>query len=368
MYRKASLLLIIFYLIHFSSSGQATMPKFYEIIKGDSVMMFYNYRHQLVEKGCSDFTRYTRVDADGNFNGYFEDVTPENELLGRGAYVHGLRHGYFELYHPSGKVSARGYFADGIPVGTWEYFHATGLPERTLTITAKDTLLTRYIDKEGNIDVMDGNGKFDGHVAGGPYDSIVARGSIQNGKPEGKWTSVYANKMIYCKEDFKNGKLVRGVFPNSMLTEKSYTHKSFLSTFFLPNYLNFVEMFQLGRCEDSLTRRANKLVFNTELLYADLRMKIPSLVEQEFSASGADYMMGDRFLVIEFSPDENGKAKNFKLLSGWGQRFYDPICASLRTRATFPARSGAMYFHLRVQFHGGYSYRYNYKFSRRATY
>ena len=367
MQRKL-LLLHIFCFVYFLSSGQTTMPKFYEIVKDDSVMMFFDYRQQLVEKGCSDFTRYTRVDVDGNFNGYFEDVTTQNELLGRGTYIHGVRHGYFEIYHPNGKVSASGNFADGVPVGTWEYFHATGLPERTLTITENDTLLTRYVDKDGDIDVIDGNGRFDGHVTGNSYDSLVARGSIQNGKPEGKWIALYANKMIYCKEDFKNGNLVRGVFPNSMLDEKPYSGRSFLSTFFLPTYLNRVDDFKLGRCEDSLSRRANKFVFNGQRLNLDLRARIPGIVDQEFRANGDDYEAGDRFIMIEFKVDENGKAGNFKLLSGWGQRFYSAICNSLRTRATFSSRSGTLYFHMRFQFQGGYSYRYNYKVSSQAVY
>ena len=47
---------------------------YYEVIKDDSIMLFFNDKDKFVEKECAFGIRFTRVDADANFNGLFTDA------------------------------------------------------------------------------------------------------------------------------------------------------------------------------------------------------------------------------------------------------------------------------------------------------
>lgn len=370
-FRLCSIFLIIFQ-IQYNSFGQDNSTIFYEVIKDDSVMMFFNERNRFIEKKCSDFIRYTKVDNEGNFNGYYEDLSNENILMSKGYYVHGKKHGYFELYYPNGKIRSRGNYINNVPRGQWEYFYENELPERTIIITETDTLLLRFVDKKGALKVIEGNGEFNGFVAGNSIasNSIIAKGKIENGKPNGKWSSVLFNNTIYCKEEFNNGKLVRGFFPNAMLgVDKDYIHKSFLNTFFLASYLNSLENFRLEKCADSAMYSSKKYSFDIQRFNSDLRVKIDKVIEDDFrSGKTNDYSIGDNYLTIQFSVNKEGKAENFTILTGWGQPFFNSISSSIRTQTTFPSSTKTMFFHLKLHFSGGFTYQYNFQFSKNRTF
>jgi antitoxin component YwqK of YwqJK toxin-antitoxin module len=238
--RWIKLVILLFPIQLFSQENNA-IPSFYEIIQGDSVMMFFNAHNHFTSKSCASYTRYVRINSNnGNFNGYFEDVTSENLLLGKGSYVDGLKHGCFETYYPNGKIKVKGCYQQNIPDQQWDYFYENGLPERTLKFTGTDTLLVNFVDEKGNIAVSNGNGYFYGSVAGSSKsDGLLAKGKVINGKPHGKWTSTYFGN-TYCKEEFNNGKLIRGVFPNARIG-RTHTSKSHLNTFLLDNYYEFLE-------------------------------------------------------------------------------------------------------------------------------
>src|SRR5436190_191618 len=237
--------------IQLLSQENAPITFFYEIIKDDSVVMFFNERNHFIDKECADYKRYIRVNSNGDFNSYFEDVTKDNLLTGKGRYVHGKKYGRFETYYPNGKLKVKGYYTNNRPVEQWDYFYENGLPERTLKFTATDTLLIRFVDPKGDVIVAEGNGEFKGFVAGlSKSDNLIAaKGKIVNGKPHGKWSSTISNGP-YCKEEFDNGKLIRGTFPNAQ-SDKSYNYPSHLNTFILGNYFEFLEQYRTERCADS---------------------------------------------------------------------------------------------------------------------
>lgn len=63
-------------------NAQEIPVNFFEVISGDSVKLFVDSRDQFTEKHCAYFTRYTRLDKDANFHGYFKDITIDNRVLG----------------------------------------------------------------------------------------------------------------------------------------------------------------------------------------------------------------------------------------------------------------------------------------------
>jgi antitoxin component YwqK of YwqJK toxin-antitoxin module len=364
-----TILLVVFH--QSISSGQNSPPKFYEIIENDSVMFFFNGRNMFVEKACADFVRYSRIDKDGFFHGYFDDLSIDNVLLGKGHYVHGRKHGYFEVHYPDGSMRCKGNYADDKPIGQWEYFYEDELPERTLKITDSDTLLIRFADKKGNVKVMDGNGEFNGPIAVSqtPTNVVNAKGKIENGKPNGKWTSILVNNIVYCKEEFENGKFVRGTFPNAIAGSKKYEHKSFLSKFMLGTYLYDLEVFRIEKCADSVMYSRPKYNFDIQKFNADLRLEIDRVIESDFRTGNTEqYQIGDNYLTIQFSINKEGRPEDLRLLSGWGQQFFHAISSSIKMRTKFPPNAKTMYFQLKLNFPGGASYQYRFRFSTESTF
>ncbi len=357
---------LIFYQIQQISFAQDNSPLFYEIIKSDSVKMFFNEQNKFTDKKCSDFIRYTKVDRQANFNGYYEDLSNEGTLKSKGNYIHGKKHGYFEIYYPSGTITCRGTYKNNVPTGTWEYFYENGLPERTIVITDSDTLLMSYSNNKGIRQITEGNGEFKGLVEG---NSVIAKGKIKNGKPDGKWTSTLTNKTVYCDEEFENGQLIRGIFPNARLGgNEEYTHRSYLNSFFLISYLNTLEDFLMVVCADSSVSVSEKRSSNFHGFKSDLKAKIDNVVDGDFGRGNTgDYSIGDHKLTIQFSVNGDGRAENFILLTGWGQKFFNAISSSLYRHITFPNAEKIMFFHLTMHFAGGPTYSYSFEFSKERT-
>ena len=348
--------------------GQNTSPIFYEIVAEDSALLFFTERNKFAEKNCADFVRYTRLDNTGYFDGYFEDRSNENMLIGKGNYVDGKKEGYFELYHLNGIMKSRGTYRNNMPTGQWEFFYESGAPERVLKITETDTLLVRFFDKKGNLKVEDGFGEFTGFVTGnsGASNVITAKGTIEDGKPHGKWSSTIHGNVAYCKEVFERGRLVRGVFPNAQLGgSKEYQDQSFLNTFFLPGYFSSLEAFQLESCADVARYAPRKYSFNLAKFNSELREKIDGVVENDIrSGKTEDYSVGEHELTIQFTVNSMGKSEDFRLLSPFGQQFFRVISEAIKSQTTFTSGTRTMFFHLKLTFPGGLTYQYNFRFSK----
>jgi antitoxin component YwqK of YwqJK toxin-antitoxin module len=355
------------FLLQLVSTAQDNSQLFYEQVKDDSIKFFFTEHFRFIEKKCADYTRRVRVTNQGSFNSYFEDRSKQNTLFAKGRYVNGKKQGYFEIYYPSGKIRSKGSYVDNKPVGKWEFFYENDLPERTLNITGSDVLLEKFVDKKGNVTVLDGNGEFNGVVQGNQegQSGIVAKGKIVNGKPDGKWTSTISEKNTYAKEEFEQGKFVRGTFPNAAAGLNRYTDRSFLNTFFLESHLSSLEKFVIEKCEDSVRYAQNDYKFDINKFRSDLRVKIDRLLEQDVRMDRIkDYASGDNNMTIQFKIDENGKAGDFMLLSGFGHQFLQTISSSIRSQTTFDSRIKTMYFHLRLSLVGGTGYQYWFTFSQ----
>jgi len=360
-------LIIALLLSQYTLFSQDKKIDFFKVIKGDSVMLFFNQNYFFSEKKCSEYTRYIRMDSVGDFNGYFEDLNQGNRLLGKGKYTHGKKQGSFEIYYLNGKIKCKGEYLDNNPIGQWDFFYENGLPERTLRITETDTLLINFYDDNNNLKIINGEGIFNGYVYY-PSQKIIAKGKIVNGKPDGKWTSTYQNNIIFCKEEFKLGKFIHGIFPNAIL-DKDYNNKSFLNTFFQQNYLTSLENFMTSRCPDSLhINNYKNFSFDMANFSSELRPKIAEVIENDIiNGNTQDYSIGDFYVTVQFSTNKDGKAENFGLISG-GQQFFNSITTTIKMHARFLPLQDAMFFHLKLNFGEGFYYQYTIKFSKNSTF
>lgn len=351
-------------LVHLKATAQNQFI-FFEIIQNDSVALYFNEDFSFTEKDCYDYVRHIRVTAGGDFNGYFEDKSIDEFLLGKGVYYNGLKHGYFEIYYPTGRLFSRGYYENDRPVGIWEYFYQSGLPERTLDITDSVVLLLRHVDETGAVRVQDGSGKFEGLVAGSSnFYGIPAVGRVVNGRADGNWIIPDMNRAAIYSEKFNNGKLVKSSRVSRRKMKNAHV-LPVLNTFFLGNYLVALEGFERQSCSETQKYFFNRYPSDLRYFSSDLRQKLNFLIETDLQSDRERYNPAeDNFMTIQFSINERGKPYDIKLLSEWGNRFFETVKNSI-SKTVFSTNYKTMYFHLKLSYAGNRKYRYTFRFSKR---
>jgi len=366
---KTAFLLFLLCKITLQLKSQNSTINFYRIIEGDSVVMFFDGKSYFRESDCADNKRYTRIDSAGNFFQAFTDSTNHNSLLGRGYYMEGYKNGPFEIYYPNGQLQSKGDYRDGFPVGTWHYFYEDGKPERTLTMTPEDTLVTEFYNSKGQHTVTNGNGYFSGPVNANENlpNQVTASGNIVNGKPDGNWIS-YLNNNVYCTEVFLKGQNIQGSFPNTNIeVKKKYSGFSVLNNFFLYNYLDNLERFKTFACP--VFKQRKEIItksFKTELdnfrSYAG--DKIREVIQRDIErGTFNDYLTGDNRVIFGFSVNDKGVPEKFTQHTGWGDQFFYPITEALRSFARFPKRDTKIFYHVVITITGGTTYSYRSYFS-----
>ncbi|MDI3318150.1 toxin-antitoxin system YwqK family antitoxin [Pinibacter soli] len=360
----------------FNSIFCQTSGKFYEVDSiTNRVRLFFNSNYILVPKKCANFVRLTKIDSNANFNSDFVDSTFDNKILGKGHYSNGIKDGYFEFYYPNEVLQCKGYYSENEPVGQWLFYYPDGKQERILSFTETDTLLTDYNDPSGNPVVVKGKGNFVGQVAypgGWPNQFLVSKGNIENGKPEGTWTTEFPNGHAISKEEFKGGKFVKGILEGTPKESSAYHLKnSKATTFFLNNYLGRLEDFVVDSCHDYLSRRVTaptQFKFDYGKFQADMRSRLNKSIDKFLS--GADNLEGaqtTKYLTVEFTVNKSGKAEDFKMNGFWGNELFYDIKECIQLNTSFPPDIGKMYFHLKVDYSGGNQFSYGFSLSQDAN-
>jgi hypothetical protein len=364
-------LLLVLYTATLESVAQKadTLNFFFETLAGDdSVRMFFNQSQELTDKWCAEYHRYTRIDEEGGFHGPYRDVVAtSNALLGKGLYVHGIRTGYFETYYPTGKLHVMGYYTNNVPAGRWKYFYENGVPERTLTFTGRDTLLTAFVGSDGKVAVKDGQGYFEGEVQGrsaGVADRLTARGKIVNGKPDGKWTATFTGPKVVCEEEFSQGHFVKGAI--TMTKKNTYNAQAQLNTFVLSSYVEFLEQLKIKHCPD--TAFYNKAIrnqpkhepytFNEKTFASDLKMRLANVLEKT-----NDPIVGDQYISVRFDIDDDGRPTAFSFIHNVHSEYHNAITQTLRSIARFPKSFKTSYFHMKLTITGGSQFYFRHYFS-----
>lgn len=354
-------------------------PGFYQHIAEDSIILFFNDRYHLIEKACVQNVRLIGLNKQGKFDGYFEDLTLQDRLLGKGHYVDGEKDGYFEIYYPTGGVRVKGFYKNNKAFEQWEYFYENGSLERRLKITASDTLLMEYIDAEGNVLVKNGNGQFKGPVnalMGASEHYITAEGLVVNGKPHGNWIGMGGDDWLFCNEEFELGKYLGGTAPGSR--RKKQDHLRHLNKFILKDYFQLLDNFFTERCSDSSrygykpsrqveASAIHSRAFDTKRFNSFLREAVKRSIDHDMRMNSSDnYKNVDYTLTIRFSVSKDGKAENLSVITAWGSQFLSEIRNCMNSHATFPGSGKEMYFHMKFSFQGDAMYTYRYAFSNSA--
>lgn len=196
----------------------------YQVIRNDSVRMFYDAGYTLTPPDCASIRRLTRLAADGNFTGEVRDYwMDENTLALRLRYANGKAEGSVEQYHRNGKPAVRGQVVQGVPTGEWQYWYASGRPQQVLRFPADGGFrIVAYWDSTGQQRVTGGNGHWEGFSLPNYYtlssNAWVAqpptfrfRGPVADGQPHGRWESLETrNGKVFTTENFVHGRFRSG--------------------------------------------------------------------------------------------------------------------------------------------------------------
>jgi len=208
------------------SIAQAQTPRKITLhpIGKDSINLAMNDRYNLVDDTCASFIRYAHYNFSSHkFFGKFKDVAKDKPDLVRteGAYTaDGLKDGEFIARYNNGNILAKGAYKNDKYVGKWEVLYRNGKPE--MNFEAADDGSIKIMDLWDNkgVKVIDG-GKGSYHVNMG---SIVWKGDLLNGSPDGDWTAVSrasVSQNIIISEVFKKGKFVKGKSQGGDYTDAS---------------------------------------------------------------------------------------------------------------------------------------------------
>ncbi|GAA4044746.1 hypothetical protein GCM10022409_33510 [Hymenobacter glaciei] len=200
------------------AAGQATLAQCVRIIKGDSVLLFYDATYALTPPACAPIRRFTRITASGDFNGETRDYDARTQKLrARLHYRAGKREGRYETYFPNGQLAVQGTFAQGKPAGTWQFWYANGQQRQTLAWTdlpAPRLRILAYWDSTGQQGVANGNGVWHDVL---PMLHSRFGGPVLNGLAQGVWENRAAttNKLltteVYEQGIFRGGKALDGI-------------------------------------------------------------------------------------------------------------------------------------------------------------
>jgi TonB family protein len=200
------------------------------------VTLLFDSVCQLTFKPKADFYRKAVWRQSINyFDGPFTDYTRSDSILSKGSYKLGAKSGAFSFYYPNGKIKAKAWFKGNLPDSTWRYYYSNGQLMQVVNFSGNQFEIAEYYDQNGNMIIHEGNGNWAIQIENWDKTLTVVSGQLLNGKREGEWKVVMDNKLLLL-EDYKNGKLKKGVFYDD--GKKVRTKKvSINSWLFIPTYM-----------------------------------------------------------------------------------------------------------------------------------
>lgn len=182
----------------------------------DSLLVFVTRNWaRLTDLGCAEYYRLAPVNQyyqlDGRVTDYYLNT---DSVAATFSYVAGFLDGPVYFYYPNGRVREKGYYRKNVKFGIWDYFYDNGQKERSIAYDDGYPLLQECYTKDGEVLAKGGNGRFEGSIASPRSQSeytMVAKGTVQNGLPEGEWNLFTAdhagpaNTEYFSRGTFKRG-------------------------------------------------------------------------------------------------------------------------------------------------------------------
>ena len=163
-------------------------------------------------------------------------------LKSKGTYIDDdlfTREGMFVTYYPNGKIESEITYHVNSPTGTAKYWYWNGQLKEVRIYDKMNVYVQSFYDSLGNQMVNDGNGMY--IVQEEEYDPsmyLTFTGHVKNGKKQGLFTGHLPDGTVYCKEEYKDNELVKGV---SYDGEKEFKYKTIMDIEFYNKWMTHIK-------------------------------------------------------------------------------------------------------------------------------
>ena len=178
-----------------------------------SALYLDKYRFPVDDK--SEATTYLSVSDSVTGHYIVREFDMNGALKSKGAYIDRdlfTREGMFVTYYNTGKVKSEISYDANNPTGTSKFWYRNGQLKERRTYNKMKMEVQSFYDSLGNEIVNDGEGTYT--VEEEDYNGDIELslvGPVKNGKRHGLWTGYEPDGTMYCKEEYKDGELVKGV-------------------------------------------------------------------------------------------------------------------------------------------------------------
>lgn len=180
----------------------------------ESVTLYFDEYSFPVEEKAHASTYFSVSDSTSGHH-LVKEFDIDGTLKLKGPYADGdlfTRDGMFVTYHDNGKVeSAMAYYANN-PRGIGKYWYRNGQLKEIRIYDKTDFRVHSFYDSLGNEMVHNGEGMYTVEEKDYTGDlQLTLVGPVKNGKKDGPFTGYLPDGTVYCKEEYKDSELVKGI-------------------------------------------------------------------------------------------------------------------------------------------------------------
>lgn len=196
--------------ISWYSNGQLKEKSFYKRDRQDSITTLWYENGTISNQGYYKSGKkqgeWKTWDSTGKL---IEDITFINDTLffknywdkdGKQIIING--NGVYKSYYENGQLSTSGEVKNGQRYGKWINWYENGQKSTISIYKDNDVLVKQTWDRNGKVQVVDGNGEFLSFYDNG---KLYAKGMYKDGKAVGIWEYFYENGSKFQVSEFTNG-------------------------------------------------------------------------------------------------------------------------------------------------------------------
>lgn len=224
MYPISSILLAFLYFVQLSPAQEKE---------------YLDKNHSLTTPEKAVYYRLCKRDDMQRMQGKVTIFRIEGSLYSEVHYIDGLRDGYYAAYHLHGDLAVKGLYEDDHRTGTWEYWYDNHKKQREETYLHGKVKIEHFWDKDGKKLLENGTGFCETHD---DIHAVTEKGKFKDYQKEGAWVGYFDDGSMYYQEEWKAGKLIKGISHDEDNNTYSYTEETYQT---LPTFVGGAEALEV---------------------------------------------------------------------------------------------------------------------------
>lgn len=209
-----NLLIVVLLFSATVSFSQSDAESFFVKKNNNSLIFYLDEVGDITTKGKASYYRSTSIVIDNvtlGFSGSTNDYFINNQKAWEGNYTNGNLNGEVKSYYQNNQTKYKGYFIQALRDSTWTFYYDNGNIEKIIHFNKNTDYIKEFYRKDGKPVFVNGNGKYSSSVIE-QYKSTAEfkiKGSIVNGKMEGKWQ--WSDEGMSGTDFFENGNYTKSL-------------------------------------------------------------------------------------------------------------------------------------------------------------